>query len=481
MLPGTLGADVASGDILRASLSTISAVPGSSCHRRLNHTSARSSGRHSHECKQVNSVAYASTRGLLLRSNHQLHLGGKRMNTQMNASHQLESSRKKRLHIPGPTNIPPQVLAALSRPAIGHRSSEYAHLHADVTAKAKTVFQTSNDLLLLTASGSGGMEAAVANTVRPGDPVLALVGGKFGERFALMAERYGADVQVLEVKWGMPFNTDEVRRKLKQDGPYKVVFATHNETSTGITNDIASIGALVRETPALLVVDTISSMGAMEIRTDEWHVDIMVTGSQKALMLPPGLALVSISDKAWQVIETQQPQSFYFDLLAARKSAAKSNTPWTPAVNLVAGLQASLDLLLEEGLDNVYRRHATVAAACRRAITALGLELFPPEEFASHTVTAVKAPAGFDIDAFTQVLSRKYGIVIAGGQGQLKGEIFRIGHMGYIDYTDMLAIVSALEMALVETGYDVPLGTGVSAAQKSILTATRQQRLPAAN
>ncbi len=377
---------------------------------------------------------------------------------------------KNYLYTPGPTPIPPQVAAAMSQPMMGHRSREFADLHAQIVEKAKQVFQTTNDLFVLTSSGTGGLETAIANTVSPGDRVLALITGNFGERFAKIAAAYGAEVTKLEFPWGTAVDMEEVAQVWEKEGPFKVVLATHNETSTGVTNDIAALGSFLADTDALLLVDAISSMGAMDIRTDEWHVDLMVTGSQKALMLPPGLALISVSPKAWQIIERNSGVSFYFSLLEARKSFANNNTPWTPAVSLFYGLDAALDLILGEGLSQVFQRHARMAAAARAGVRALGLQLLAEDDgIASHTVTAFLPGAEISAGDLSKMLKQEMGVSFAGGQGKLKGKLLRLGHMGYCTELDVVMAVAALEMALFKMGAPVELGAGVKAAQQALV------------
>ena len=377
---------------------------------------------------------------------------------------------KNYLYTPGPTPIPPQVAAAMSQPMMGHRSREFADLHAQIVEKAKQVFQTTNDLFVLTSSGTGGLETAIANTVSPGDRVLALITGNFGERFAKIAAAYGAEVTKLEFPWGTAVDMEEVAQVWEKEGPFKVVLATHNETSTGVTNDIAALGSFLADTDALLLVDAISSMGAMDIRTDEWHVDLMVTGSQKALMLPPGLALISVSPKAWQIIERNSGVRFYFSLLEARKSFANNNTPWTPAVSLFYGLDAALDLILGEGLSQVFQRHARMAAAARAGVRALGLQLLAEDDgIASHTVTAFLPGAEISAGDLSKMLKQEMGVSFAGGQGKLKGKLLRLGHMGYCTELDVVMAVAALEMALFKMGAPVELGAGVKAAQQALV------------
>ncbi|AGK99639.1 pyridoxal-phosphate-dependent aminotransferase family protein [Desulfoscipio gibsoniae] len=376
---------------------------------------------------------------------------------------------KSYLMIPGPTPVPPTVVAAMTAPMIGHRSEDFQVLHKDIITKLQKIFQTQNEIYILTSSGTGGMESAVANTVSPGDKVLTLVGGKFGERWSELTKQYGAEVIEVNFEWGTCVDPQVVQEKLAANPDIKVVFATQNETSTGVTNDIESIGKIVAQTSALFVVDGVSGVGGIEIKVDEWHVDILTTGSQKSLMLPPGLAIQSISDKAWKVIEANKSPRYYFNLLKARKQYPKWNTAYTPAVSLFVGLNASLDMMLAEGLDNVYARHKLLREATRAAIRALGLKLMADESYASPVITSVYAPEGIGADDIRKVLNNEYNITFAGGQAKLKNKIFRIAHMGFADQMNVLIAISGLEMALQKVGYPVELGAGVRAAQQVFL------------
>ncbi len=369
------------------------------------------------------------------------------------------------LMIPGPTPVPPPVVAAMSKPIVGHRSAEFAALVGRVTEKLKKVFQTKNDVFVLASSGTGGLETAVANIVNPGDKVLTLNTGKFGERFGEMARKYGADVDEMKFTWGYDVDIKAVEEKLQANPDIKAVMATHNETSTGVVNNIKRLGELLENHQAVLIVDAVSSMGGMDVPTDEWKVDIMVSGSQKAFMLPPGLAFISVSEKAWKVIEQCTAPKYYFDLLKYRKSIQKNNTPFTSAVSLFYGLEAALDMILDEGLENVFKRHKMLAKATRAAVTGLGLELLPAPEYASDTVTAVQCPMTVNVDRLRKTLLEKYRVMVAGGQGELKGKIFRIAHMGYTSMADIILTIGALEMALNECGYKAELGAGVREAQ----------------
>lgn len=376
---------------------------------------------------------------------------------------------KQYLLIPGPTPVPPSVQAAMSKPVFGHRSDDFARLYERIEEKLKKIFQTKNEVFVLTCSGTGGMEAAVANTISPGEKVLALITGNFGERFANIARAYGADVEELRFPWGEDVNLDVLAGKLDRGESYKAVLVTQNETSTGVLNDIAGIGALVAGTNTLLLVDGVSGVGGAEIKTDDWGIDILVTASQKAFMLPPGLAMLSVSEKAWQVIEKNRSPRFYFSLPAAKKSLASWNTPYTPNVTLFLGLEAALDMMLAEGMEKIYARHRLLARAVREAVKALGLSLLARERCASPTVTAVFAPEGIGADEIRKILRTEYGVIFAGGQGALKGKIFRIAHMGFAGMADVIVAAGALEMALARMGFEIELGAGVRKAQEVFL------------
>lgn len=376
---------------------------------------------------------------------------------------------KQYLMIPGPTPVPPTVMAAMSRPVGGHRTDEFAQLNKRVVEKLQRVFQTRNDIFVVTNSGTGALETAIANTVSPGDKVLSLITGNFGERFAKIARAYGAELIEVDFGWGNDVDLGVVEEKLKEHPDLKVVLATQNETSTGVTNDIAGIGALVARTPALLLVDGVSGVGAIEIKVDEWNVDILCVASQKALMLPPGLAMVTASDKAWEIIGRNKSPRFYLSMPAHKKAYEKLNTAYTPGVSLFYGLEAALDMMLAEGMANVFARHALLARATRAAAKKLGLKLLAEDRCASNALTAVWSPEGIGADEIRKVVKNHYGVSFAGGQGILKGRAFRIAHMGFCDKTDILIAVGALEMALSQVGYPVQLGTGVRAAQEVFL------------
>lgn len=377
--------------------------------------------------------------------------------------------KKLRLLIPGPTPVPPQVTEAMARPMVGHRSKGFAALTARLTGKLQRIMQTENPVFILTNSGTGGLEAAVANTVNPGDKVLALVAGKFGERFRDMASIYGAEVIELAFPWGRPVDVAAVKEQLAAHPDIKVVLSTLNETSTAVVHDIEALGALTRDHRAILCVDAVSGLGGVEIKTDEWGADMVITATQKALMVPPGLALISVSDKAWAVVEECTSPRYYFSLQRARKAYAKWNTAYTPGVSLFFGLEAAADMILDEGLENVFARHRLLGEAVRAGVKALGLKLLMPEECASPVVTAVMTPEGVAVDDLRRLLLDEYGVLFAGGQDELKGRIFRIAHMGHADRLDVIGALGALELALHTLGYEVELGAGVAAAQEVFL------------
>ncbi len=352
------------------------------------------------------------------------------------------------LRIPGPTPCPPQALQAMAKQMINHRGEEFAKLLNSVTMKLKQVFQTKGDILLLTASGTGGMEAAIVNTLSPGDKVLSISNGFFGDRFGDIAEQYGAEVSHLNFEWGKPVDPEAVDKALASDGKIKAVLVTHNETSTGMTNDVSEISAIVKRFDGLLLVDAISSLGCIDLPVDDWHCDVVVTASQKGWMAPPGLAMVSLSERAWQAHARAKMPRYYWDFTKAKDYLQIGQTPWTPAISTCYVLDVTLDLMLSEGLANVFARHARVAQIARNGVKSLGLSLFPEEDYASNTVTAVNASDKIDIPKLIQVLRNEHDVVIAGGQRQLSGKIFRIGHLGWVYDDDIKLALEALNKAL---------------------------------
>lgn len=376
--------------------------------------------------------------------------------------------RKNYLLTPGPTPLPPEVSEAMSRPIIHHRTPQFQAILKEAGEGLKYVFQTKNDVFILASSGTGAMEAAVANLLSPGDTVITVEGGKFGERWTELCRSYGITAEVIPVKWGEAVNPREIAERLKANPKIKAVFTTLCETSTGVVNDIEAIGKVVKDTDAVLVVDAISGLGAIDLKADSWFCDVVVSGSQKGLMLPPGLGFISASPKAWRLLEGSKCPKYYFDLKEAKRALDKTDTPFTPAITLIIALCESLKIIKEAGLENIFLRHKKMADATRAAVEALGLELFAPTA-ASNVVTAIKVPAGIDGEKLVKVMRDTYGITIAGGQAELKGRVFRVAHMGYIEEFDIVIGISCLEKALYQMGYKLDLGAGVRALEAEFL------------
>lgn len=356
------------------------------------------------------------------------------------------------LRIPGPTPCPPEVLQAMAWQMINHRGPEFGEMLHDATAKLKQLFQTKNDLYLLTCSGTGGLEAAIVNTLSPGDKVLSAPVGVFGERFTSIAETFGAEVILLRSEYGRATDPDEIRRALQKEPQIKAVMVTHNETSTGVTNDLAAISAVVKEFDKLLLVDAISSLGSIDLPVDKWRCDVTVTASQKGWMVPPGMAMVSVSKEAWQAHAKAKMPRFHWDFAKAQQYLEIGQTPWTPAVSIVFALSVALDRMLKEGLPNIFARQARVGNAAREGVKSLGFSLFADEKYASNTVTAISVKAGMDVKKLLKILREEYQIVLAGGQQSLQGKIFRIGHLGLITEEDIEEIIAALKEVLPRAG-----------------------------
>jgi len=356
------------------------------------------------------------------------------------------------MRVPGPTPCPPEVLQAMAWQMINHRGPEFEKMLLDVTAKLKQLFQTKNDLYLLTCSGTGGLEAAIVNTLSPGDKVLSVVVGAFGERFTSMAGVFGAEVIPVRAEWGRAADPDEVRRALQKEPGIKAVMVTHNETSTGVTNDLAAISAVVKEFDKLLLVDAVSSIGSIDLPVDKWRCDVTVTASQKGWMVPPGMAMVSVSQEAWQAYAKAKMPRFNWDFALARKYLEIGQTPWTPVVSIVFALSVALDMMLKEGLANICARHGRVGKAAREGVKSLGLSLFADEKYASDTVTSVSVKDGMNVKEMLKILREEYQIILAGGQQSLQGKIFRIGHLGLITEEDIKEIISALKEVLPRVG-----------------------------
>ena len=368
---------------------------------------------------------------------------------------------KRYLMTPGPTPAPPQVLAALAAPVIHHRARDYRELFEELLSRLVEVFQTRNDVLVYTCSGTGGMESAIANLCSPGERVLVVSAGYFGERFGEIARAYGCDVQELRYEWGETPSAEDLRARIDETAP-SVVLMTQSETSTGVVCDVQALSAASGD--ALVVCDAISSLGAVPLETDGWGVDVVISGSQKALMTPPGLAVVSVSETAWQRATTATLPRYYFEWERVRKAQAKLDAAFTPAVSLVGGLNVALGLILEEGLESAFERHLRLGRACREGIKAMGLELFSPDEDRSAVVTAVSVPEEIDSGELVASIRDRFGITLAPGQGPLKGRIFRIGHIGYYDIFDITTALAGIELALAEMGVDVERGVAVGRA-----------------
>jgi aspartate aminotransferase-like enzyme len=378
---------------------------------------------------------------------------------------------KHMLMIPGPTPVPEKVLLALSKHPIGHRSGEFSQIMAEVTQNLKWLHQTQNDVLVLTVSGTGAMEAGIINFLSPGDRVLVGSNGKFGDRWAAMSAAFGLEVEKITADWGKPLDTEQFREKLSADTEKKIkaVIITHSETSTGILNDLETINRYVKEHgEALMIVDAVTSLGAVNLPVDEWGIDVVASGSQKGYMIPPGLGFVSVSPKAWEAYKTAKLPRFYLDLGKYSKTAAKNSNPFTPPVNLVVALQVALRMMQAEGLESIFARHQRLMRATREAVKALSLPLFGPDEAASPAITAV-APVSVESEQIRAVMKKRFDISLAGGQDDYKGKIFRIGHLGFVSDRDILAAIGALEATLRELGYEsMTPGAGIAAAARVI-------------
>jgi aspartate aminotransferase-like enzyme len=367
---------------------------------------------------------------------------------------------------PGPTPVPPAVLAAMSLPIVHHRTPGFRVMLEKLLASLQEIYRTAGDVLLFTASGTGGMDSAVANTCSPGDRVLVVSAGNFGERWLSIAGAYGCDVQELRYPWGEVPSPDDVSAKLEEIGGARAVFLTHSETSTGVVIDLQDTASRIKSSGALVVVDAISSLGAVPCETDAWGLDVVVSGSQKALMTPPGLALLSVSAPALEASTQATSPRFYLDWSATLESQHESPpvNPFTPAIPAVLGLDVAVSLLLDEGLEAVFERHVRLGRAARAGVKALGLELFSPDDDSSAVVTAVRMPAEIDAGEIIADLFRRFGITMEGGRKELTGKIVRIGHVGYVDVFDVTTQLAALELVLAEAGADIERGAAVTAA-----------------
>ena len=370
--------------------------------------------------------------------------------------------QKRYLLTPGPTPVPPEVLAALAEPVIHHRSPDFKAVFIEMHARLRQVFCTENEVLVFTASGTGAFESAVANLLSPGEKVLVVSHGEFGSRWQKMAAAFGCDVVELTYAWRQTPLAEDVSRVLAESGA-RVALLVHSETSTGVVSDIRSLVEACNDAGVISVVDAISSLGAVPLETDAWGIDVVVTGSQKALMTPPGLAFASISDRAWARSQEAKLPRFYWDWANARKNQAKGSTPFTPATSTVVALNAALALILAEGLESVHARHVALGRACRAGAKAMGLELYSPDDDGAAVLTGILTPEGIDAVALRLALRDRYGITIAGGHGDIAGRLFRIGHIGYVDIFDITTALGAVELQLVEMGATVERGAAGAA------------------
>jgi aspartate aminotransferase-like enzyme len=371
---------------------------------------------------------------------------------------------KRYLFTPGPTPVPPAVLAALAQPVIHHRERDYREIYERCLTRLREVYRTQNDVLMYTTSGTGAFESAVANLTSPGDRQLVLSAGNFGERWAGMVRAFGADLVHARLEWGETPEPQDLRSALADAGDVRVVYLTHSETSTGVVCDVQALAAVAKEAGALVVVDAVSSLGAVPLETDAWGIDVVVSGSQKALMCPPGVAFTSVSPAALEAAARATSPRYVLDWERTRKAQAKLDAPFTPAISIVRALDVALGLLLEEGLKGAFDRHARLGRACREGAKVMGLELFSPDEERSAVVTAIRAPEGVDATEIVNALRDRFGITIANGQGELKGKIFRIGHIGWFDIFDITTALAAVELALADAGAEIERGVAVTCA-----------------
>ncbi len=377
------------------------------------------------------------------------------------------------LRIPGPTALPPSVREAGGRQMINHRGPEFAAMLSRIQAGMKPFFGTDSDIAIVSSAGTGGLEAAIVNVLSPGDRVLAVSIGAFGDRFAKIAETYGANVDRVNAEWGWAADPDELRERLTA-APYRAVLLTHNETSTGVMNPIRELAAAIRATApdALILVDSVSGLGAVPFQMDAWGCDLVVTGSQKAWMAAPGLAMIAASERGWAAMETARMPRFYFDLRRHRESLRSGETPWTPAIAVVYQVDEGLRLMAAEGAEGIFARHEACAAATQAGLQALGFELFADPAHRSKTVTAATIPEGLDWKPFNADVKRR-GVVVAGGQGKLTGKVFRVGHLGSVVVEEILGTMAALETALMAAGRPVNVGAAVAAAHAAAMASER--------
>jgi aspartate aminotransferase-like enzyme len=373
-------------------------------------------------------------------------------------------AEKRYLMTPGPTPVPPQVLAAMALPIVHHRSPDFKPIFRQCLDRLKDVYRTQSEVLLYTASGTAGLESVVANLTSPGDRVVAVSAGYFGERWAEIARVYGCEVEHIAYEWGEIPSADELAARLAELGGARVVLVTQSETSTGVVCDVRAFAAAAKEGGALIAVDAVSSLGAVPCETDEWELDAVVSGSQKALMSPPGLATVSVSEAAWKAREGATAPRFYLDWERTRKAQEALDAAFTPAVSVVTALNVALGLILERGLEAAFEEHVRLGRACREGMKAMGLELFSPDDDSSAVVTTVRVPEPVDGTQLLLDLRDRFGITLAPGQGPLKGKVFRVGHLGYYDVFDITTALAGIELALAEAGADIERGVAVTRA-----------------
>jgi serine---pyruvate transaminase len=375
--------------------------------------------------------------------------------------------RKNHLLTPGPTQVPSEVLLSMSKPIIHHRTPEFMAIFKELNENLKYVFQTKNDIFTFTSSGTGAMEAAVANLLSAGDTAICIQAGKFGERWTEICKAYGVKPVVIDVEWGYAVEPAAVKKALNENKEVKVVFTTHCETSTGVLTDIKAIAEITKNTDVVIVTDAISALGGVELKTDEWGIDVVVCGSQKSLMIPPGLAFCSVSKKAWKLVEASKSPRYYFDMRAAKKALEKDDTAYTPAVTLCIGLNEALKMIKKETLEKAIARQSKLAAAIRSAVKALGLKIYAKNP--ADVVTSISLPESINGEALVKTMREVYGVGIAGGQDHLKGKIIRIASMGYMNEFDVIVGISCLEIVLKKMGYEFEAGIGVGAAENELL------------
>ena len=376
---------------------------------------------------------------------------------------------KKYLFSPGPTMLPPEVLLKLAEPIMHHREPEFEKIFAEIREGLKYLFQTKNEVLIFTSSGTGAMEGAVSNLLSKGDKAIVVRGGKFGERWGEICKAYGIEFIPIDVEWGKAVDPRRIKELLESDPSIRAVYTQASETSTGVKHPIQAIADLVkRYEDRVIVVDAITGIGVFNIPTNAWGLDVVISGSQKALMLPPGLSFATLSDKAWKLAEKSTLPKYYFDFKKELKNTKKNQSSYTPAISLFVGLKETLHMIRKEGLEAVFRRHEKLAEATRQAVKAIGLELYAPDS-PSSAVTAVKIPEKIDGEKLKDLFFERFGITVAEGQDRAKGKIIRIAHLGYYERLDMVMVISALEMLLKEMGYPFELGTGVKAAEEILM------------